>query len=63
MSEDHDFREEVLQRLTRIEQAVSEVKDLDERVGKLEGWRSWVTGAVAIIMTLGAYIHIPKLKL
>jgi hypothetical protein len=32
-----------------IDSAASEISGLDDRVTKLESWRSWLTGAVAVM--------------
>lgn len=53
------FREEVLQRLTRIEGNLCNLKSLPGRVGKLEAHRNWLAGVVAAGSALAGYIHIP----
>lgn len=53
MASDQHFREDVLQRLTRIETNLEAMcrpmEDLPQRVRKLENWRWYIAGGLAIV--------------
>ena len=47
-----EFQLDVVQRLSRIEEKVSLVPDLAERVESLESSRSWVKGVISALSAL-----------
>lgn len=55
--ESEDRHIEVVERLSALETNIANLKDLDDRVKHLEGWRNKMAGAlVAINMLFGAAV-------
>lgn len=51
-SEQTERHIEIVQRLTSLEKAYEPIKDLDDRVKKLEGWRNKIAGALVVISAM-----------
>lgn len=48
---------EVLRGLGRIEGELVEIRQLSERVSKIEVWQSWLKGAWAVLVAGFAYVY------
>lgn len=53
---DQEYREESLQRLTRIETLVADLPELRKQVRNLENWRMYITGGLAIIYIILGFL-------
>ena len=55
-------RRETKERLVRIETIVDRMEvhltKLNDRTSKLEGWRSWMAGAIAMMTIIGTIIGV-----